>query len=75
MPYTKRPDTQILNVPIHYIYVRALSAVASANSMNLPQLLERIFADDRELMLELQQQIRIIEEKRAKELKKYAQPK
>jgi len=75
MPYAKTPDTQILNVPIYYVKICALNAVASANSMNLPQLLEKVFDDDRELMLELQQQIRFIEEKRAKELRKYAQPK
>ena len=75
MPYAKRPDTQILNAPIYYIYVRALNVVASANSINLPQLLERIFANDQELMLELQQQIGFIKEKRARELEKYAQRK
>jgi len=75
MAYITIPDTKILHVPIKLVQSTALNAIAKSNNSTLREIMVALLNNDIGLMLELQQQIEIIQEKRARELEKYAQPK
>ena len=71
MAYITIPDTKILHVPIELVQSTALNAIAKANNSTLREVVVTLLNNNIELMLELQQQIRFIKEKRARGLEKY----
>ena len=69
----KTPD-ELLTM-IELAQATALNAIAKANNSTLREIVVTLLNNNIELMLELQQQIGFIKEKRARELEKYAQRK